>query len=583
MVESFATVVAGLGLFFAGLWFLTESLKKLEGRRLRDALTVGIGRPWRGFTWGLIAGGLTHTATVTVFILTSLLAAGLTTLKATVPVLLGVNIGTSALVFLATLDIETVALIITGVAGIAIASEKAAGLRPVISAVFGIGMLFVGIGMLQDGATDVVQQAWAERFLSANRDSYLIGFLAGATLRFVTQSASAVTILAITLSDTSVIGIEQTVMTIYGANFGAAISTWALSWGVRGHPRQIAMYQVIFDVLGAVILVPLFYLEVYGGVPLVQALVISLADDVQQQMALVFLLFNVTAALALAAMMPVMTFASRWWSDRSVAAEAMLHSWAATVPPAHAPAARASERRRAQAWPIAMGAVASVVLAVGVVELSRSGPGLLRPVGGGPVNQTPKDASALVPAFEVKTALGEETVTTLLQMRSIAIADHEPEGTHPAYTRRTLQGLAMHVPASPVLGGDAQPEDSETRDAGVPLIGDAGSGDDILALLERADADLVALRLTTPPGDSAWDRFRTVLSRDPNNTQAQQGLRLIVARYVELAKDAEAAGRYRRAAIFLSRSRAVLFGYAESELRLDVAERTGLAVLPRRR
>jgi phosphate:Na+ symporter len=60
------------------------------------------------------------------------------------------------------------------------------------------------------------------------------------------------------------------------------------------------MFQVLLNFLGAVIFVPMFYLEVYMQVPLVKGLVSVVAQDVEQQMANVVLVFNLFAAPLLA-------------------------------------------------------------------------------------------------------------------------------------------------------------------------------------------------------------------------------------------------------------------------------------------
>ncbi len=315
MLEQLATIVAGLGMFFAGCWLLTANLKEQAGTRLHSVVKNAIRRPFRGLFCGIIIGGLTQTTTVAVFILVSLIAAGVTTIKATLPVLLGVNIGTSVLIFLASLDIESVVLLVTGVAGMLLTSNKSVVLRASMRALFGLGLLFIGIDMLQQGAASLSQHTWVEPYLAANSDAYVTGFTAGVALRVLTQSGAAVTLMAASLYSADVIGIEQTIIIIYGANFGAAVSTWLFSWGAKGPPREIIRYQVLFDVLGTAIFLPLFYLEVQHEIPLVEFLVVSLTDNVEQQMAFVYLFHNVFSAVALAGVIACKAY----FSERSQA------------------------------------------------------------------------------------------------------------------------------------------------------------------------------------------------------------------------------------------------------------------------
>ena len=84
--------------------------------------------------------------------------------------------------------------------------------------------------------------------------------------------------------------------------------------------------------------------------------------------------------------------------------------------------------------------------------------------------------------------------------------------------------------------------------------GAAGSprmiADLLFAGLQALDAD----RLLTPMNDNAHDRFQRVLSFDPDNEIALQGLEDIVLRYVELAQEASRQGLFEEAETLLGRA-----------------------------
>ena len=318
MLDVFATTLAGLGFFFVGIHVLTENLNNQAGLWLRSVFNSCLGKSRNGFLVGLILGGLTQTTTVAVFILAGLTAARLTTIQAGLPILLGVNIGTSALIFLATLNVQTLVLIATGVVGMAINANRFRSSQPLLLSVFGVGLLFIGIDFLQEGGLSVTENSQVQQVLSMHRESYLIGFLSGIVLRVLTMSGAAATLLAVSLSASGIFDIQLAIITIYGVNFGAAVTTWLFSWGVSGDSRKITRYQVLFDVLGTLILVPLFLLENATGVPLVQALVVALTDNSQLQMAYVYLIFNLTSAAALVVVLYVQAPQSVKLSDSSL-------------------------------------------------------------------------------------------------------------------------------------------------------------------------------------------------------------------------------------------------------------------------
>jgi hypothetical protein len=71
--------------------------------------------------------------------------------------------------------------------------------------------------------------------------------------------------------------------------------------------------------------------------------------------------------------------------------------------------------------------------------------------------------------------------------------------------------------------------------------------------LQALDAD----RLLTPIDDSAYARFQRALAYDPDNEIALQGLRDIVARYLELSLQASRRGLFAEAATLLENARFV--------------------------
>jgi serine/threonine protein kinase len=78
--------------------------------------------------------------------------------------------------------------------------------------------------------------------------------------------------------------------------------------------------------------------------------------------------------------------------------------------------------------------------------------------------------------------------------------------------------------------------------------------DNVAELLHGARSDIDALRLTTPPGNNAWQKYREVLALDPDNAAANAGLHEIVRRYVTLATDAAKDDDLPRARQYLERA-----------------------------
>jgi len=291
--------IGGLGIFFAGMYLLSENLKKLTGRRFRQAVADWTRSLWAGLLWGFTTGAVLQSTAAITFIVVSMLGSGLLTVASGLAIIIGCNVGGTLLVVIASLDIHLFVVLMLGLAGISFASSRLAPTRTLLLAVFGIGLVFLGLEILKDAAAPLAREPWVRDTLAAAGTSYILGFLAGVALAFVTQSSNSVALLGITLSTAGVLSFEVCVMAIYGANVGSSVLTYVLAAGLKGGQRQVAMYQVAFNYVGALIMVPLFYLEVYGGVPLAIALVRALTADPSLQLAYTHVVFNVAGAVVL--------------------------------------------------------------------------------------------------------------------------------------------------------------------------------------------------------------------------------------------------------------------------------------------
>jgi phosphate:Na+ symporter len=297
MLEYIALVIAGLGLFFAGLQILTEHLKQLTGRRFRLWVAKWTQNRLLGALWGAAFFAITQSGGATTFIIVSMVTSGLIGIVQALPMIAGLNMGGGLMVLVVTSDIKGLLFLILGIAGIGYANERMARWRPLIRALFGGGLLFLGLNMVQEGAAPLASEPWLQSWLAGSAGSPLVGFLIGTFLVVLTQSSIAISVLAITFTSAGLFTMEQTVMTIYGANLGSGIGTYLLSANLSGGPRQISMAQVLYNVLGVLIFVPLFYVETLLEVPLVIALITNASSDIAVQASLCFMLFNFVPGL----------------------------------------------------------------------------------------------------------------------------------------------------------------------------------------------------------------------------------------------------------------------------------------------
>ena len=96
--------------------------------------------------------------------------------------------------------------------------------------------------------------------------------------------------------------------------------------------------------------------------------------------------------------------------------------------------------------------------------------------------------------------------------------------------------------------------------------------------LKGARINIEDLKLTSPLGDNAYEKYRTVLNLEPNNSEALNGLDRIVDEYINLMDDALRKDNIANARNYLRKGMNVNpnhYGIADAERRFNVAAEAG--------
>jgi phosphate:Na+ symporter len=314
MARIIALLIAGLGLFFLGLHLVGDHLKQITGRRLRSLIARFTNSAWRGSLLGLFAGVLMQSSSAVVVILASMVTSGLVSARQALPIVTWSNVGATLIVFIGVFDIRIVILYCLGLSAMAFAFSGGVRWRPLCGVFLGVSLLFFGIHDMKSGAAGLQTVGWFQEVLDQARSFHLLALAAGALLAFLTQSTTAVAFLAVTLGHAGFFHLDQTMMFVYGGNVGSTFARMILASGLKGSGRQIGHFQDLFKIAGMALFVLLFYLEMYGGIPLVKAFVSLLSGQLETQAALVNLLCNLVPAVLVAPLLgPTQRFLDRCW------------------------------------------------------------------------------------------------------------------------------------------------------------------------------------------------------------------------------------------------------------------------------
>ncbi|TCD47523.1 Na/Pi cotransporter family protein [Chlorobium sp. N1] len=288
----------GLALFLFGIRLLSRGLQKASGERVRALISRIADRPLPGLLSGALATMVVQSSSTIIATLIGLVQSRLMTFSQSLAVILGAEIGTTAMAQLIAFRLHDYALVIFTAGFLLHTVPKREPLRVAGEAISGFGLLFFGLGLMSQAVAPLQHFAPFLALLSWLRNP-LAGIMAGLLLTALMQSSGAFIGIVITLASQGSIELEAAIPLLLGANMGTCITAVLAGTGMLRPARRVALAQVLFNVAGIAIFV-LFIPQFSSLVRLVTA-----SGDLSRQVANAHSIYNVFMALLFLPALPL--------------------------------------------------------------------------------------------------------------------------------------------------------------------------------------------------------------------------------------------------------------------------------------
>ena len=264
-------LLGGLALFLFGMDVMGKSLERTAGGKLQTILSKMSNNVFLGLTLGMIVTAVIQSSSATTVMLVGFVNSGMMTLKQTLGVILGSNIGTTITAWI---------LSLTGLEGdsFLIRLFKPSTLAP-LAAIFGIALfmfvkdekkksigtillgfmtLMTGMQLMGDSMEFLENEPWfAQMMLSFSNP--LLGILFGTVLTALIQSSSASVGILQGLCVTGAVTFGSAIPIILGQNIGTCITAMMGAIGANRNAQRTALMHLLFKIAGVTIFVVVFY------------------------------------------------------------------------------------------------------------------------------------------------------------------------------------------------------------------------------------------------------------------------------------------------------------------------------------
>jgi phosphate:Na+ symporter len=256
-------VLGGLGLFLIGMKNMSEGMQAVAGDRLRKMINKVTDNRFIAAGVGTTVTALIQSSSATTVMVVGMVNAGVMTLKQSIGVILGVNIGTTVTAWLIALKIADYGLPILGISAFFYLFSNHERVRYTAMMFVGLGMVFFGLELMKDGLLPLRNNEQIIGLMSQFVPDSYFGLIkcigAGALITALIQSSSATVAITITLAKTGIIGYDTAVALVLGENIGTTITAYLASLGASANAKRAAFAHISINFMGVIILLPIFY------------------------------------------------------------------------------------------------------------------------------------------------------------------------------------------------------------------------------------------------------------------------------------------------------------------------------------
>lgn len=243
----------GLGIFLFAIKFMGDGLQKTAGNKLRDLLDRYMTNPLMGVVAGLLFTVLIQSSAGTIVIIIGLVSAGFMTLRQSIGVIMGANIGTTVKAFIFGFEIGDYALPIMAIGAFIIFLFKKKMVQHIGEVLFGFGGLFLGLELMMSGMRPLQYLSSFTDFTLHMSDNPLLGVIAGTVMTMLIQSSSASVAFLQGFYAEHLISLKGALPILFGDNIGTTITGVLASIGASKSAKRAAGAHVLFNVVGTIV------------------------------------------------------------------------------------------------------------------------------------------------------------------------------------------------------------------------------------------------------------------------------------------------------------------------------------------
>ncbi|MCR5664158.1 MAG: Na/Pi cotransporter family protein [Oscillospiraceae bacterium] len=256
------SLLGGLAMFLYGMRLMGDSLKENSSGALKRAMEKVTNNPFKAFLLGIFITALIQSSTATIVITAGLVGAGILTLRQSLGIIIGANVGTTVTgQIIRLLDVDasgaawlrffqpsTLAPIALIIGIVLIMGHFVKNSKSIGNIAIGFGILFSGLLNMTGSVAKLTQSGAIEQLFAGLGENPFLGYLTGAGVAFVLQSSSATVGILQAFSASGLLAFKGIYAVIVGIYLGDCVTTAIVcSIGANAESRRVGIVNILFN------------------------------------------------------------------------------------------------------------------------------------------------------------------------------------------------------------------------------------------------------------------------------------------------------------------------------------------------
>ena len=271
-IFSIFTLCGGLAFFLYGMIVMSQGLEKIAGGKMEKMLEKITSNPIKALVLGAGMTIAVQSSSAVTVMLVGFVNSGIMKLSQAIGVIMGSNVGTTITSWILSLsgiqsdnffirllkpESFTPILALIGVIMVMTSKNNMSRRKNVGTFLLGFSVLMFGMGLMSSAMSPLADDPRFAHILTMFSNPFL-GLLVGMIVTAVIQSSAASVGMLQALSLTGSVTYAMAVPIIVGQNIGTCITAVLSSIGVNNNAKRVAVVHVAFNVLGALIFLPIY-------------------------------------------------------------------------------------------------------------------------------------------------------------------------------------------------------------------------------------------------------------------------------------------------------------------------------------